>query len=138
MKSKIVTSCLFFLVIFSSSCKKDSFPGLVGQWVSIAYYRNENGTFNWLPASMMRFPDHISFTADSRFYTSTDVSGISGTYVYDNRLNQLTLNIEADIFGNAPSSNVLKVENLNNARLIVAYYYSTGDLAEKTEYSRVD
>ena len=129
---------MFLSIIFSSSCKKDSFQGLVGQWISVAYYRNDTGTFTWVPASMMRFPDQISFTGDSRFATFTDVSGVGGTYIYDKRAKQITLNVEADRIGNPAHSETLMVEKLSDDKLLVAQYYTSGALATKTEYSRIN
>jgi hypothetical protein len=87
---------------------------------------------------MMRFPDRISFTGDSRFGTSTDVSGVWGTYIYDKRAKKITLNVEADRIGNPAHSETLIVEKLSDDKLIVAYYYNSGALAGKTEYSRIN
>ena len=137
MKSKIVASCLYLLIIVSPSCKKDSFPDIVGQWVSDAVYiKQENGTFNWVEGP--RFSEHFNFYPDSRFAYMSDVPGGHGTYSYNNGTKDLLLNYEADPYGNIPQTVTYKVEKLNNDKLIIAYYSAAGSLFAKTEYSRVN
>jgi hypothetical protein len=136
LKSKILIPVLSLLLL--ASCKKETQPGIVGQWISSAYYRNTSGNFMWYSSANARFNEFITFDADNRFGTFSDVPGAGGHYIYDRAASQLILNYEADQYGNQPGSETYKVEKLDNNQFIIAYYYNTGELAGKTEYTRRD
>jgi hypothetical protein len=136
MKSKVLASCLFLLIIFPSSCKKDSFPGIVGQWISVAVYREwQTGNFEWIPTDdRSRF--FYSFYPDGRFGSWCDVPSGGGTYSYNRSTGDLQLNFEADIYGGTAETITLKVEKTDQGRLIIAHFSNTGTLYAKTEYTK--
>ena len=136
MKSKVLASCLFFLFIFSPSCKKDSFPGIIGHWISVADYREQqNGNFEWIPADGRSY-FHYSFYPDGRFSSWSDVPSGYGTYSYNRSSGDLQLNFEANSYGGAVGTITLKVEKTNQDRLIFAHFSNTGILYTKTEFAK--
>ena len=69
--------------------------------------------------------------------SATDIPGGSGSYNYDEALQKLTLQYEADRYGNMPGTKSLKVEMLGRDKLILSYF-SSGNFIYKTEYSRIN
>jgi hypothetical protein len=137
MKNKISILCLSSLLLFFTSCKKESSSSIIGQWMSVADYRKqENGTFSWTPA--YHFPYFFNFYPDGNFGRASDVPAGGGTYSYDNSLETLILNYETDRYGNTARTQVFKVENLTNSTLVISYFSSPGDLLYKTEYSKIN
>src|SRR6266542_4941013 len=119
MKNKISAFCLFLLILSSFSCKKESFPSIVGQWSSIAVYAPDNGVYSW--STMDGFRQFHQFYSDGKFASWTDVPGGSGTYSYNK--NDLILNYEPNRYVNITSTQILKVEELTKSNLIVSYFY---------------
>src|ERR1044072_1381427 len=113
---------LFFtsLLLFLSSCKKESSVSIVGQWKSVSVYTvQDNGTYNWVQVD--NHPQFYNFSIEGRFGSATDVPGGSGSYNYDEALQKLTLLYEADRYGNIPGSTNLKVEILDLDKLIFSH-----------------
>jgi len=137
MKTKVSAFCVFLLILFSASCKKETSSSIIGQWVNVAdYFKQENGTFSWMPAG--RYPYHFYFSSDGEFAFGSDVPAGSGTYNYDNRLENLILNYKADGYGNVARTQIFKVEGLTNNTLVISYFSSSGSLLYKTEYARIN
>ena len=136
MKNKISILCLSPLLLFFTSCKKESSTSIVGQWRSVSIYTiQDNGTYNWM--SVNGHPQFYNFSTEGRFGSATDVPGGSGIYNYDEALQKLTLQYEADPNGNMPGTKSLKVETLDRDKLILSYSLS-GNFIYKTEYSRIN
>ena len=136
MKNKISILCLSALLLFFTSCKKESSTSIVGQWRSVSIYTiQDNGTYNWM--SVNGHPQFYNFSTEGRFGSATDVPGGSGRYNYDETLQELTLQYEADPNGNMPGTKSLKVETLDRDKLILSYS-SSGNFIYKTEYSRIN
>ena len=136
MKTKLFILCLSPLLLFLTSCKKESASSIVGQWRSVSVYMmQDNGSYNWTPVN--NHPQFYNFSTEGRFGSATDVPGRSGNYSYDEVQQELTLNYEADRYGNIPGTTNLKVEILDRDKLILSYS-SSGNLIYKTEYSRIN
>jgi len=136
MKNKISILSLSLLLLFFTSCKKESPVSIVGQWRSVSNYTiQDNGTYNW--ASVNSHPQFYNFSTEGRFGSATDIPGGSGSYNYDEALQKLTLQYEADRYGNMPGTKSLKVEMLDRDKLILSYF-SSGNFIYKTEYSRIN
>src|SRR6476660_6940000 len=136
MKNKISILCLSPLLLFFTSCKKESSTSIVGQWRSVSIYTiQDNGTYTW--TSVNSHPQFYNFSTEGRFGSATDVPGGSGIYNYDEALQKLTLQYEADPYGNMPGTKSLKVETLDGDKLILSYS-SSGNFIYKTEYSRIN
>ena len=95
----------------------------------------DNGTYNWVPVN--GHPQFYNFSTEGRFGSATDVPDGSGSYNYDEALQKLTLQYEADPYGNMPGTKSLKVEILDRDKLILSYS-SSGNFIYKTEYSRIN
>ncbi len=95
----------------------------------------DNGTYNWEPVN--GHPQFYNFSTEGRFGSATDVPGGSGSYNYDEAIQKLTLQYEADPYGNMPGTRSLKVEMLDRDKLILSYS-SSGNFIYKTEYSRIN
>jgi len=109
---------------------------IVGQWRSVSVYTvQDNGTYNWVQVD--NHPQFYNFSTEGRFGSATDVPGRSGSYNYDETLQELTLHYEADRYGNIPGAASLKVERLDRDKLILTYS-SSGNFIYKTEYSRIN
>jgi len=135
MKNKISIPCLFSLLFFFTSCKKESSVSIVGQWRSVSIYTvQDNGTYNWI--SVDGHPQFYNFSTEGKFGSATDVPGGSGSYNYDDALQKLTLHYEADPYGNISHTTSFEVESLDRDKLILSY--SSGDFLYKTEYSRIN
>ena len=134
MRNKLFILCLSPLLLFIS-CKKESTASIVGQWRSVSFYADDNGSYNWMPVN--NHPQFYNFSTEGRFGSATDVPGGSGSYNYDEALQELTLHYEADRYGNIPGTTNLKVELLNRDKLILSYS-SSGNFIYKTEYSRIN
>jgi hypothetical protein len=136
VKNKILLLSLIFLTLFTISCKKEKGPAVIGKWVSISNYTEENGSFTWRPTN--GFSQFVTFNPDSRFSTFIDIPTGGGTYAYDNRVAKIDLNYEADHYGTIPGTVTYKIEELTNNRLVVSSFSSSGNLQFKTEYIRLD
>jgi hypothetical protein len=137
VKSKRSTFYLLILVGFFSSCSKEqsSEPAIVGKWMSVSVYQEDNGQFNWLEAN--GFHEFVTFQADARFSIFTDVPGGKGTYVYDGAARNITLQYE-DQAGNFTAAENRQVEQITPGKLVVAYFSPQGKLVNKVEYSRIN
>jgi hypothetical protein len=136
MKIKLLIFCLSPLILFFISCKKESTVTIVGQWRSVSVYTvQDNGTYNWVQVD--NHPQFYNFSTEGTFGSATDVPGRSGSYNYDETLQELTLHYEADRYGNIPGAASLKVERLDRDKLILTYS-SSGNFIYKTEYSRIN
>src|SRR4030095_13999805 len=112
MKNKISILCLSLVLLFLTSCKKESSTSIVGQWRSVSIYTLEdNGTYNWIPVN--GHPQFFNFSTEGRFGSATDIPGGSGSYDYDEASQNLTLHFEADLYGNMPATKSLTVEALD-------------------------
>src|SRR5262249_5742945 len=119
MKAKISILCLSALLVFFSSCKKESSVSIVGQWKSVSIYTmQDNGTYDLMPVDL--FPQFYNFSTEGRFGSGTDVAGPGGSYNYDEISEQLTLHFEADRYGNLPGTESLRVEILDRDKLILS------------------
>lgn len=137
MKSKILFGYLC-LIIISTSCSKEKAPGIVGEWMSVSVYQQGSSNFEWTSLPTTSHHEFIKFKPDARFYTYSDTPGRSGTYSYDQRAKTINLNYEADTYGNNASDGELRVERVTEESLILAVYSSTGELAYKTEFQKVN
>ena len=136
MKNKISLLCLSSLLLFFTSCKKESSTSIVGQWRSVSIYTlQDNGIYNWVPVN--GHPQFYNFSTEGRFGSATDVPGGNGSYNYDEALQKLTLHYEADRYGSVPGTTSLTVEMLDRDKLILSYS-SSGDFIYKTEYTRIN
>jgi hypothetical protein len=137
MKNKSSILCLFLFLLFFTSCKKEPSSSIVGQWMSVADYRKqENGTSNWTPTS--RFPNFFIFYPNGKFGRGSDIPAGGGVYNYDNSLETLILNYETDRYGNTARTEVCKVEELTNSKMVISYFSSSGNFLYKTEYSKIN
>lgn len=137
MKGKRFTLYLLILIGFFSSCSKEHSgePAIVGKWMSVSVYQEDNGQFNWLAAS--GFHEFVTFQADARFTIFTDVPGGKGTYLYDGAARNITLQYE-DQAGNFTTAENRQVEQITPDKLVVAYFSPQGKLVNKVEYSRIN
>ena len=109
---------------------------IVGQWRSVSVYTiQDNGVYNWVAVDGR--PQFYNFSTEGRFDAATDVPGGSGSYSYDEALQKLTLHFEAGSYGSVAGTEDLKVEALDQDKLILSYS-SGGSLIYKTEYSRIN
>ena len=105
--------------------------------MSVAVYTNlDNGTYGWTPTG--RFPHFYTFLPDARFSSASDMPGGSGTYIYNGHSGDLTLNYEADRYGNMATTVTYKVEQLTDTKLIISHYSAISNFTYKTEYSKVN
>lgn len=136
MKINILYTLLIALSLAFVSCKKESTPGIVGQWRMTAVYTNSNnGSYEWVTA--LRFPEHITFNSDSRFSSFSDVPGGSGTYFFNRSTNDLQLNFEGGNNGSSVGSALLKVESLSADKLITVFISGNGTV-RKEEFARIN
>jgi hypothetical protein len=135
-EKKILLLCLVFLTLITISCKKERDLTLIGKWVSISNYTDENGSFSW--RSTNGFSQYITFNPDVRFSTFIDMPTGSGTYAYDRKEAKIDLNYEADHSGTIPAIVTYKIDELSNNRLVVSSFSPAGKLQFKTEYVRND
>lgn len=138
MKTKLFILCLSPLLLFLTSCKKDSADSIVGQWMSVAVYRiQDTGDGQWIPINGLG-REFFNFSADGKFGSRTDVPGGSGSYQYDNELKELILNYEPNQYINSTSVSNLTVETITNNKLILSSFAPITNSVYKTEYSRVN
>ncbi len=123
-------------MLIAFSCKKEKEPSVIGSWVSISNYQEENGSFTWTPTNS--FSQSITFNPDARFNTFIDIPTGGGTYVYDKRSAKIDLNYEADRYGTVPGKVTYKIDELTSDRLVVSSFSPSGHLQFKTEYTRID
>jgi hypothetical protein len=136
VKNKILLSFVVFLTLSITSCKKEKEPAIIGKWVSISKYTEENGVFSWRTIS--RFNPLISFNTNARFSTFIDIPTGAGTYSYDNRGAKIDLYYEADHYGTTARTETYKIEELSSDRLVISSFSPAGNLQFKTEYIRND
>jgi hypothetical protein len=136
VKNRILLLALVICILITISCKKEKDPAVIGKWVSISNYTEENGTFTW--RSTNGFSQFITFNMDARFSTFIDIPTGGGTYVYDNRAAKIDLSYEVDHYGTIPWTVTYKIDELTNNRLVVSSFSSSGNLQFKTEYIRLD
>jgi len=136
VKNKILLPCLVLFTLVTISCKKDNEPAVIGKWVSISNYTEENNSFTW--KSTNGFSQMITFNPDARFDTFIDIPTGGGTYAYDKRASKIDLHYEADYLGTTPGTVTYKIDLLTNTRLVVSSFSSSGNLQFKTEYVRLD
>ena len=136
VKNKDLLPCLIFFTIIAVSCKKEKDPTIIGQWVSVSNYTEENGSFNWRPTN--GFSQLITFNSDARFSTFIDIPTGSGTYAYNNRAAKIDLNYEADHYGTISATVTYQIDELTNDRLMVSSFSAVGNLQFRTEYARHD
>ena len=136
VKNKILLLCLVLLTLITISCKKEKEPAVIGKWISISNYTEENSSFTW--KSTNGFSQTITFNPDARFSTFIDIPTGGGTYTYDKKAANIDLNYEADYYGTIPETISYKIEALTNTRLVVSSYSASGNLQFKTEYIRLD
>jgi hypothetical protein len=112
----------FLSLLFIStliSCKKESEPGIVGEWVSEAFYLpGSNGVYSW--TVVPDYTESLTLTESQRFSYFTDVQGGSGTYFYQRAARQLELKFEADSFGSPAINSQLQVVEVTEENLVVA------------------
>lgn len=137
MKNNILLFCLVLLTLITTiSCKKEKDPTVIGKWVSISNYTEENGAFTWKQTN--GFSQFFTFNPDARFSTFIDIPTGGGTYAYDNRAAKINLNYEADHYGTIPGTVNYKIDEMTNNRLVVSSFSSSGSLQFKTEFIRLD
>ena len=135
MKGKRLLHFCFLISIISVSCRKESVPGIVGTWYSESFYEPDaNGKMNWVSSD--GFTEFFHFYPDGRFVFFIDTPGAGGTYFYDRKSAQLTLNYESDRYGNTAHTQVLIIENVTSDKLIITYF--PGNLIGKTKYVKYD
>jgi len=136
VKNKIPLLCYVLFMLATFSCKKEKEPAVIGRWVSIANYTEENNSFTW--KSTDGFSQVITFNPDARFNTFIDIPTGGGTYAYDKNAAKIDLYYEADPYGTIPGTVTYKIDELTNTRLVVSSFSSSGNLQFKTEYIRLD
>ena len=127
----MITLCTLGWVLLFFSCKKESSPAIVGQWMSTAVY-NEQG---WQTIS--RFNEFVNFDAQTRFRFFTDIPAGNGTYQFNHSSGELKLLFEADQYGNRERAEIRRVETITEDKLVVSFTIPQGGLVYKTEYSRI-
>ena len=138
MKNKISILCLSTLIIFFTSCKKESQVSIVGQWRSVSIYTiQDNGTYNWVQVG--GHPLFYDFSAEGKFGSATDIPEASGSYNYDEASGELILHFESGTswINTRPGPARFKVEVLDRDQLILSDSLP-GNRIDKTEYSRVN
>jgi len=136
VKNKILLLGLVLFTLVTISCKKEKEPAVLGKWISISNYTEENSSFTW--RSTNGFSQTITFNPDARFDTFIDIPTGGGTYTYDRNAAKIDLHYEADYYGTTPGTVTYKIDVLTSARLVVSSFSSSGNLQFKTEYIRLD
>jgi hypothetical protein len=131
---------LILIGLFSlSSCSKEksyvSPSDIVGKWMSTAVYFQDNGQYNWVETNSFR--EFLTFFPDARFDIFTDVPGGTGIYSYNSQLKSIRLQFK-DASGGTTAVEERSVEDINNRKLVVAFYQPSGQLINKVEYTRID
>ena len=110
----------------------------MGEWMSVSVYQQGSSNFEWTSLPSTSHREFITFKPDARFFTYSDMPGRSGTYSYDVHAKRIDLKYEADNYGNTASDGQLLVEKVTEESLILAVYTSTGELAYKTEFQKMN
>lgn len=93
------------------------------------------GGYGW---EMVTRHEYVTFSPNEQFDFFTDMPGGSGRYTFKRTSNDLLLNFEADIYGNAARSEVRKVETITESKLITFFISPLDGMIYKTEYTRID
>lgn len=117
------------MVLLFTSCTKDKEASIVGLWVEIdIYMQQQSGAFTW--GNNPRFPYQLNLKENGEYFTASDIPGSKGVYDYNHATRQIR-------FGTVTSgaSYINTVSVLNDDNLQIDNYLN-GILVRKVKYQR--